>query len=72
MLSGCSTAQPQPQIIKVPQKCVFEEPKYPELHNPKDKCDKTDRDCIEYVLAFDFVSVVEYAMKYKENAGVCR
>lgn len=40
--------------------------------NPSDECKVYETDCIEGVLAYDFVAVTEYAMKYKENAGVCR
>ena len=72
ILSGCSTPQCSPQIVKVKQKCQFDEPTLPQLVNPKAACDRNDSACIEAVSAYNFVEVVKYAVSYKTAAGGCR
>jgi len=72
ILQGCSTAQPQPQIVKVKQKCDFKEPPLPVIKNPKEVCARSDLDCIDAAVMEIVADVMEYALTFKENAGVCK
>ncbi len=69
---GCSMVQSPPQIIKVKQKCEFDEPPLPQIKNPKEVCERSDLDCIEAAVMEIVADAFKYVAKYRENAGVCR
>lgn len=67
ILAGCSTAQSQPQIVKVQQKVQIKEPPLPNLKNPNEVCERGDNNCIEAAVAELYIEVVKYVAKYREN-----
>ena len=67
ILGACSTAQSQPQIVKVPQKAVIETPQYPNILNPKEWCDRNQSECIAGIATYNFVEIVEFSAKYEVN-----
>lgn len=72
ILSGCSTAQSQPQIVKVPQKAVIKTPSYPNILNPKEWCERAESECIAGIVAYNHIEVVEFAAKYDVNVKAHR
>jgi len=69
---GCSTAQSQPVIVKVPQKVVIETPLYPNIINPKEWCERNESECISGIVAYNFIEAVEFGAKYDVNVKAYR
>lgn len=67
ILEACSTAQSQPQIVKVPQKVVIQTPQYPNVLNPKEWCERNESECIVGIATYNFVEAVEFSAKYDVN-----
>lgn len=64
ILSGCGPKECSPQIIKVPQKVAIQTPRYPNIINPKEWCDRNESECIVGIAAYNYVEAVEFAAKY--------
>ncbi len=61
---GCSTAQSQPQIVKVKQKSEIATTPFPDALNAKDWCKPHEYECIIGIATYNFVVVSEsFAMQ---------